>query len=81
MYLTNIVAVVAVIAAVILGFVRAWWAGGLCAGLAVASFLVLLRIVRSGTDAERAALIDLGERAIGAAGRAQSGGWSPRRRR
>ncbi|MDX6480685.1 MAG: hypothetical protein QOG85_1195, partial [Gaiellaceae bacterium] len=46
--------------------------------LALAGFSITIRIGRSGSEAERRAFTDAGERAMGGAGRALGGGWNPR---
>jgi hypothetical protein len=69
------------VAAVVLGFVHlGWFAAVLCIA-AVIGFIAAVRIARSGSESERRGLVDAGERAIGAAGRAEGGGWTPMRKR
>jgi hypothetical protein len=69
------------VAAVILGFFHLWWVAGLVGIAGVIGLVVAARITRSGSESERRRLVEAGERGIGAAGRAEGGGWNPRRRR
>ena len=74
-------AVTCFVAAVLLAFFHHWWVAGM---LGVAGILGLggaIRNARSGTEADRRRFVEAGERGLAAAGRAEGGGWSPRRRR
>jgi membrane protein implicated in regulation of membrane protease activity len=70
---------VLVVAAVILGALHFWWIAAVLAIVAVVAFLLAVRIAHSGTGSQRSELVKAGEQAIGAAGRAESGGWTPQR--
>jgi hypothetical protein len=69
------------VAAVIVGFFHLWWVAGLLGIGGLVGFVVAVRNARSGSESERRQFVEAGERALGAAGRAEGGGWSPRRRR
>jgi hypothetical protein len=72
------VALAFLLAAIGVGFFVRWWLAAPLGLLALAGFIITIRIGRSGTEAERRALTDAGERAFGASGRALGGGWNPR---
>jgi hypothetical protein len=67
-----------VVAAIVLGLIHLWWFAAALDALAVMSFIIAARIGRSGNESERREVVDAGERAIGAGGRAEGGGWTPR---
>jgi hypothetical protein len=67
------------IAAVVLVIVRQWAIAGACALVAVVWFVVLLRVAARGNAAERREAIAQSEKAVEAIGRAESGGWKPKR--
>lgn len=80
MYAVTSLATGAVVGAGVLALFRLWMLAGLLAVVASVAYAVVVRIARSGTESERRAVVDSGERAIGAVGRAGSAGWTPRRR-
>ena len=69
------------VAAVMLVFVHHWWVAGVVGLGGVLGFGFAVRNARSGTESDRRQLTEAGERGLAAAGRAEGGGWSPRRRR